>query len=290
VAERAKTTIATLLSWKAEGRKFPVLTCYDYSTARLMEEAGIDTLLVGDTYAEVCLGHASTLPATVEHLVTLCGGVRRGAPSSFLIGDMPYLSYQINADEAIRNAGRFMVAGGCDCVKLEVDRRLAGTVEAMSRATIPVMAHLGLRPQSVHHLGGYRTQGRSAEDALRIIEDAAIMEKAGAVSLLLEAVPAEVAKIITKRTKLPVIGIAAGAEVDAQVLVMHDMLGFSSGHPPKAVKRYANLHDTLVTAFRAYAEDVTGREFPTESMAVHLDPEQSQKLERLLRTPHASGG
>jgi 3-methyl-2-oxobutanoate hydroxymethyltransferase len=290
VAERAKTTITTLLSWKAEGRKFPVLTCYDYSTARLMEQAGIDTLLVGDTYAEVCLGHSSTLPATVEHLVTICAGVRRGAPSCFLIGDMPYLSYQINAEEAIRNAGKFMVEGGCDCVKVEVDRRLAGTVEAMSRATIPVMAHLGLRPQSVHHLGGYRMQGRSAEDALRIIEDAASMEQAGAVALLLEAVPADVAKIITQRTKLPVIGISAGGDVDAQVLVMHDMLGFSAGHPPRAVKRYANLHDTLVAAFKAYADDVTSRRFPTESMPVHLDSEQAKKLEQLLRTPHASGG
>jgi 3-methyl-2-oxobutanoate hydroxymethyltransferase len=282
VGEPAKTTIATLMARKAEGRKFPVLTCYDYSTARLMAESGIDTLLVGDTYAEVCLGYETTLPATVEHLVTICGGVRRGAPRCYLIGDMPFLSYQVSNDEAIRNAGRFMVEGGCDCVKVEVDERLADTVAAMTRAAIPVMAHLGLKPQSVHSLGGYRTQGRKAEDAVRIVQDAERFEQAGAVALLLEGVPAEVAGLITSRTKLPVIGIAAGGDTDGQVLVMHDMLGFSSGHPPKAVKRYANLHETLVGAFRAYADDVTGRRFPTESMAVHLDPNEARRLRELL--------
>ncbi len=282
VSERSKTTIATLMARKAEGRKFAVLTCYDFSTARLMAEAGIDTLLVGDTYAEVCLGHETTLPATVDHLVTICGGVRRGAPLCYLIGDMPFLSYQVNTDDAIRNAGRFMVGGGCDCVKLEVDRRLAETVSAMSRAAIPVMAHLGLKPQSVHSLGGYKTQGRRAEDAARIVQDAAIVEQAGAVALLLEGVPAEVAALISSRTKLPVIGIAAGGGCDAQVLVVHDMLGFSSGHPPKSVKRYANLHETLVSAFRAYADDVMSQKFPTESMAVSLDPHEARRLRELL--------
>ena len=157
----SKTTISTLRVRKREGRKISMLTCYDYATARLMEEAGIDSLLVGDTYAEVCLGHATTLPMTMDHIVTLAEAVRRGSPSCYLVGDMPYLSYQVCPEEAIRNAGRFMAEAGCDCVKVEVDRRLVKTVEALATATIPVMAHLGLKPQSIQAIGGYKVQGNA---------------------------------------------------------------------------------------------------------------------------------
>lgn len=259
-----------------------MLTCYDYTTAALMEAAEVDSLLVGDTYAEVCLGHPSTLPATVDHMVTITEAVRRGAPTAYLVGDMPYLSYQVSPEEAIRNAGRFMAQAGCDCVKVEVDRRLVKTVERMAGATIPVMAHLGLKPQSVQSVGGYKVQGKTAEEAIKIVEDAKMMESAGAVALLLEAVPEEVAAEITAGTRLPVIGIASGRNCDGQVLVMHDMLGYTAGHPPRAVKQYAHLHDVLVDAFRRYATEVAEGTFPAPDAATSMDPAQYKKLRAAL--------
>jgi len=279
---RTKITLTTLQARKRERRKISMMTCYDYSTARLMEESGIDSLLVGDTYAEVCLGHETTLPMTLEHLVTIAEAVRRGAPSVFLVGDMPYLSYQICTVEAIRNAGQFMARAGCDCVKVEVDRRLVRTVEAMSAATIPVMAHLGLKPQSIQSVGGYRIQGRSAPDAFRLIEDAQMMVDAGAIALLLEAVPSEVAAAITERVPVPVIGIVAGPNVDGQVVVFHDMVGYGGGHPPRSMKRYADLYGILVAAFREYANDVVGGAFPTAENSVTMDPAELNKLRRKL--------
>ncbi|MCH7591849.1 MAG: 3-methyl-2-oxobutanoate hydroxymethyltransferase [Planctomycetes bacterium] len=273
-----KITIGTLRAAKRERRKISMLTCYDYSTARLMEQAGIDSLLVGDTYAEVCLGHPTTLPVTVDHMVTITAAVRRGAPSVYLVGDMPYLSYQVCPEEAIRNAGRFMAEAGCDCVKVEVDRRLVKTVDAMCAATIPVMAHLGLRPQSIQRIGGYRVQGKHAADAMRLIEDAKMMEEAGAVALLLEAVPLEVARRITESTTLPVTGIVSGPDCDGQVLVFHDMIGYGGGHPPRSVKPYAQLHELLVKAFGAYAKDVSEGNFPTMEQSVAMDPKELEKL------------
>lgn len=278
MASRSRITISTLRARKREGQKTSMLTCYDYCTAKLMEEAGIDSLLVGDTYAEVCLGHPTTLPATVEHMVTLTEAVRRGAPSVYLVGDMPYLSYQVSPQEAIRNAGLFMAKGGCDCVKVEVDRRLVKTVEAMATATIPVMAHLGLKPQSIQSIGGYQAQGKQASDALQIIEDAKMMEDAGAVALLLEAVPAEVAGIITESTKLPVIGIVSGSRCDGQVVVFHDMIGYGGGHPPRSVKPYARLYEELLRAFKAYAKDVSEGAFPTAEQSIAMAPEQLERL------------
>ena len=285
MASGNKITISTLRTRKREGRKISMLTCYDYATAHLMEEAGIDSLLVGDTYAEVCLGHATTLPMTMDHIVTLAEAVRRGAPSAYLVGDMPYLSYQVCPEAAIRNAGRFMAEAGCDCVKVEVDRRLVKTVEAMATATIPVMAHLGLKPQSIQTIGGYKVQGKTAADARRLIEDAKMMEGAGAIALLLEAVPTEVAAIITESTELPVIGIVSGPHCDGQVVVLHDMLGYGGGHPPRSVKQYAKLHDVLVGAFRAFAQDVSEGAFPTDQHSVAMDPAECQELRRAMATP-----
>ena len=285
VRSTGKITISHLLARKRERRPIPVLTCYDYSTASLLAEAGIDVILVGDTYAEVCLGHSSTLPVTVDHLVTVTEAVRRGAPNAFLIGDMPFLSYQVSPEDAIRNAGKFMSLAGCDCVKVEVDHRLASTVEALSREAIPVMAHLGLKPQSVHHLGGYRCQGKKAADAMRIIEDAQIMEEAGAVGLLLEAVTNEVARIITRRSRLPVIGCVSGPHCDGQVFVLHDVLGYTAGHRPRSVKCYADLHKTLVDAFTRYADDVLNRDFPSESDGVSMPAEEFEKLRELAGDP-----
>ena len=266
-----------------------MLTCYDFATARLMEEAEVDSLLVGDTYGEVCLGYSTTLPVTIEHMVTLAEAVRRGAPTAYLVGDMPYLTFQVSAEEAIRNAGLFMAKGGCDCIKVEVDRRLVGTVEAMATASIPVMAHLGLRPQSIQSLGGYKIQGKLASDALRIVEDAKMMEQAGAIALLLEAVPTEVAAVITESTDLPVIGIVSGPSCDGQVVVFHDMVGYGGGHPPRSVKPYARLHDVLVDAFRTYAREVSKGTFPATEDSVAMDPEQLSQLSAALDASSGAG-
>jgi 3-methyl-2-oxobutanoate hydroxymethyltransferase len=195
---------------------------------------------------------------------------------------MPFLSYQVCVEDAIRNAGLFVARGGCDCVKVEVDRRHARTAEAMSAASIPVMAHLGLRPQSIQSVGGYKVQGKSAREASKIIADAKMMEQAGAVALLLEAVPSEVAQIIAESTELPVIGIVAGPHCDGQVLVMHDMLGYGGGHPPRSVKQYARLHDVMVGAFRAYAADVAAGEFPARDHGVSLEPAELEELRQML--------
>jgi len=303
MSTRSRITIRTLQARKAQastgsevgdrkgdaGGKIAMLTCYDYSTAKIMEEAGIDSLLVGDTYGEVCLGYDSTLPMTLDHLVTVAAGVRRGAPSVFLVGDMPFLSYQVNTDEAIRNGGRFMAEAGCDCVKIEVDRRLVRTVEAMTAASIPVMAHLGLRPQSIRQVGGYVAQGKASEDALRIIEDAKMMEDAGAVALLLEAVPMEVAGLITESTHLPVIGCVSGPLCDGQVVVMHDILGYSAGHPPRSVRQYVQLHDVLAGAFRSYMKDVVEGSFPDFDRSIKMDSRELAQLHRALDAERGCG-
>ncbi len=282
MSKPTKITINTLRARKREKQKFSMLTCYDYATACLMHEAGVPTILVGDTYGEVCLGHSTTLPVKLDHLVTVTEAVRRGAPDCYLVGDMPYLTYQVCPEEAIRNAGRFMADAGCDCVKVEVDRRLAKTVEAMAGATIPVMAHLGLKPQSIQSVGGYRVQGRKADAAVDIIEDAEIMEQAGAVALLLEAVPTEVAQAIAESTELPVIGIVSGPFCDGQVLVMHDMLGYSAGHPPRSVKQYAQLHDVMINAFCDYTKEVADGQFPGSENSIAMDSDEYAAMKKLL--------
>ena len=277
-----KTTIGTLRERKRERQRFSVLTGYDYSTARIMQSAGIDSILVGDTYGEVCLGFSTTLPVTVDQLVDVTAAVRRGAPNVFLIGDMPFLSFQTSIEKAIENAGKFMAKAGCDCVKVEVDRRLADTVEALSRATIPVMAHLGLKPQSIHQIGGYRAQGNTAETAKAIIEDARIMQEAGAVAILVEAIPAEVAAIITENSDLPVIGCVSGPHCDGQVVVVHDILGYGVGHPPQSVKKYADLNDSLGVAFREYAADVREGKFPLPERGISMPDKELARLRGML--------
>lgn len=277
-----KITISTLNRRKIEGQRIAMLTCYDCPTARLMGAAGVDVLLVGDTYAEVVLGHDSTLPATVDMMLEVTRAVRRGAPDAFLVGDMPYLSYQADNTEAVHNAGRFMAEAGCDAVKIEVDRQLLDTVKAMTRASIPVVAHLGLRPQSVHRLGGYRSHGKTAVQARMLIEDARSMEAAGASILLLEAVPAEVARMITEDTALPVIGCASGPHCDGTVVVLHDLLGYNAGHPPSSVKRYLDLHDLLVNAFATFKSDIEGRTFPAGEHGIRIAEDELEQLRRDL--------
>lgn len=278
MAVREKITLATLRARKRAKTPITMLTAYDYPTARVEEAVGIDSILVGDSAAQVVLGFDSTLRATMDFMVAICSAVRRGAPGAFLVGDMPYLSYHVNTEEAIRNAGRFMSEAGCDCVKMEGDGRIADTVRAMTAATIPVMAHLGLRPQAVHQFGGYRAQGRDAKSAQRIIDDSKRLEDGGACAILLEAVPPEPARIIAESTDLPVIGCGAGPYVDGQVLVLHDAVGISEPPLPRFVRPFGEIRAQLHTAIAAYASAVVKREYPSGEHCYQMEPGEAGKL------------
>jgi len=275
---RDKLTLATLRHRKKTQTPITMLTAYDFPTAQIEEAANIDCILVGDSAAQVILGHGSTLQATMDFMIAITAAVRRGALTAFLVGDMPYLSFHVNTEEAIRNAGRFMAEAGCDCVKIEGDRRLADTVRALSSATIPVMVHMGLRPQAVHQFGGYRAQGRDAAGAQRLIDDAKLMEAAGACALLLEAVPPEPAKIITESTSLPVIGCGAGPHVDGHVVVVHDMLGLTAGPLPKFVKRYGDIRGQMSAAVQSYAQEILERRYPAAEHCYQMEPGEAAKL------------
>lgn len=258
----AKITIQTLREKKNRREPMTFLTAYDYPFAMLEQKAGIDVVLVGDSMGMVVFGYESTLPVTMDLMLPHVKAVRLGAHEVYLVGDMPYMSYQVTVSEAIRNAGRFMAECGCDAVKLEGGREVAETVRAMVNATIPVMGHIGLTPQAVAQLGGYKAQGRDLDTAKRLIEDAKILEEAGASTLLLEAVPAEVAKIITDRASVPVFGIGAGPHCDGQVLVIHDMIGMFDRHTPKFVKKYREIGSQIIEALEEFKKDVAKRKFP----------------------------
>lgn len=253
-------TINDLRSLKAEGRRFAMLTAYDYPTARILDEAGIPVLLVGDSLANVVLGHATTLPVTMEEMLHHTRAVARGAANALVVGDLPFLSYQASDDEAIRNAGRFLKEGGAHAVKLEGGH--PELIERMVSAGIPVMGHLGLTPQSVHAMGGYRVQARTEEAAERLLADALQLEKAGVFSLVLEGVPSAVAERVTGSLVVPTIGIGAGPHCDGQVLVLHDLLGLSFGKPAKFVKQYADLRGEIERAVTEFREEVEGGAYP----------------------------
>lgn len=271
---REKVTISTLQAKKEKKEIITMLTGYDYPIARLEEAAGIDIILVGDSMGMTVLGHDSTLPMTMDIMIPHAQAVRKGAPSAFIVGDMPYMSYQVSISEAIRNAGRYMAECGVDCVKLEGGANMADTVEALVKATIPVMGHLGLTPQSIAQLGGFKSQGRTMEGALKIIEDAKILEEAGACLILLEAVPPEIARIITERASIPIIGIGAGPYCDGQLLIVHDMLGWYDQFTPKFVKKYCDLSSTIIAALEEYVADVKKGVFPAEEHCYKIKPEE----------------
>ncbi|MBK8267603.1 MAG: 3-methyl-2-oxobutanoate hydroxymethyltransferase [Planctomycetes bacterium] len=275
---REKITLSTLMARTRQGRKITMLTAYDYPTAQIQELAGVDCILVGDSAAQVVLGFDSTLPIKLDFMITIAAAVRRGAPSALLVGDMPYLSFNVNAEESIRNAHRFMAEAGCDCVKMEGHARIADTVRLMSAATIPVMVHMGLRPQAVHQFGGYRAQGRDARSAQRLIDDAKIMEEAGACALLLEAVPPEPAKIIAESTRLPVIGCGAGPHCDGHVVVFHDMAGLTQTALPKFVKRYGDAREQFRRAVEAYVLDITNGQYPAVEHCYQMEAGEADKL------------
>ncbi len=273
-SQRKKVSVTSLRQKKERGQPITMLTAYDYPTALAEDLAGVDVILVGDSLGMVVLGYPNTLPVTMDDMLHHCRAVARAARYALLIGDMPFLSYQVSVEEAVRNAGRFLQEGGMDAVKLEGGRERLEAVRAIVAAGIPVMGHLGLTPQSVHQLGGFRPQGRTAAAAKRLLEDALWLEEAGCFSLVLESVPARLAQFISKRLSIPTIGIGAGLGCDGQVLVTHDMLGLFERFTPRFVKKYANLHAEMQRAFRAYIEDVQSRAFPAEEHSVDMPDDE----------------
>jgi 3-methyl-2-oxobutanoate hydroxymethyltransferase len=256
------TTVRDLAAWKVEGKRFAMLTAYDFPTAKILDEAGIPVLLVGDSVADNILGYENTLPVTMEEMLHHSRAVARGAKEALIVGDMPFLSYQASTEEAIRNAGRFLKEGGAHAVKIEGP--LFELAETLIEASIPVMGHLGLTPQSVHQMGGYRVQARTEEAAARLRTHALSLEKAGVFALVLEGIPAEVAKEVTASVQVPTIGIGAGPHCDGQVLVITDLLGLSDRKPAKFVKAYADLRGEITRAVQAFKDDVEAGTYPDE--------------------------
>ncbi|HEY9507906.1 MAG TPA: 3-methyl-2-oxobutanoate hydroxymethyltransferase [Gemmatimonadales bacterium] len=261
-ADARPRTAVDLPAWKAAGRKLVMLTCYDAAFARLLDRAEVDVLLVGDSLNQVIAGQETTLNATLEQMIYHAAAVRRGAPGALLFVDLPFLTYQVSIPEAIRNAGRVLQQTEANGVKLEGGRPMAETVHALVERGIPVMGHLGLTPQSVHALGGYRVQGREGPAAERLLEDARELEAAGACALVLELVPSALARRVSEALTIPTIGIGAGPHCDGQVLVLHDMLGLNEGFSPKFLRRFAELGGAVREAVRAYADEVRAGRYP----------------------------
>ena len=272
-----KTTIFDLLSRKGQ-QPVSMLTAYDYNTARIMDEAGIDMILVGDSLGNVMLGYENTLAVTVDDMIHHGKAVCRGAKQAFVVIDMPFMSYQTSVEDAVRNAGRIMKETNCQAVKLEGGVEYADRIKAITQAGIPVVAHIGLTPQSFNALGGYKVQGKSLEQAQKLIKDAEAVEKAGAFAITLECVPAPLAKLITEQTDALTIGIGAGNGCDGQVLVYQDMLGYTGGFVPKFVKKYADLHSVMLEAFKQYKEECANRSFPEVSQSYAISDEVMQAL------------
>ena len=273
-SSRKKVTTLTFHQKKERGEAITMLTAYDYPTALAMDKAGVDSILVGDSLAMVVLGYENTLPVTMDEMLHHARAVARGAKSALLVGDMPFMSYQVSTEEAVRNAGRFLKESSMDAVKLEGGRERAEAIRTIVGAGIPVMGHLGLTPQSVHQLGGFRAQGKTASAAKRLLEDAQILEEAGAFSIVLESVPARLAETISKKISIPTIGIGAGAGCDGQVLVTHDVLGLFERFTPKFVKQYANFHAAMNKAFTDYIDDVESKRFPAVEHTVEMTDEE----------------
>jgi 3-methyl-2-oxobutanoate hydroxymethyltransferase len=260
--ERRKVTISDLQAKKEQGQRITMVTAYDYPNGVLVDKAGIDIILVGDSLAMVVLGYENTVPVTMDEMILHCQAVARGAKHPLLVGDMPFMSYEVSIQEAVRNAGRFLKEGKMDVVKLEGGRDRAEVTQAIVKAGIPVMGHIGLTPQTISKLGGFKTQGKSVESAVKLVQDALALQEAGCFSIVLEAIPDRLATLITQKVKIPTIGIGAGAGTDGQVLVLHDMLGLFDRFTPKFVKKYANLSETGVKALQQYVDEVEKGVFP----------------------------
>lgn len=273
-----KNTAATFAAAKAKGEKLSMLTAYDYSTAKLEDESGINGILVGDSLGNVVLGYEDTVSVTMEDMIHHGAAVARGAKNALVVVDMPFMSYEVTAEEAVRNAGRLMKEGRAGAVKLEGGVRVAEQIRAIVKAGIPVMGHIGLTPQSINVFGGFKVQGKSEEAARALLADAKAVEEAGAFAVVIEAVPAALAQMITDAVSIPTIGIGAGAGCDGQILVYQDMLGMFSDFTPKFVKRYANVGEVMREAFANYAAEVASGAFPTEEHTYKIKDDVLEKL------------
>lgn len=280
---KKKLTRIDLQKMKDTGEKVVWVTSYDYWTAQFAEQAGMDMILVGDSLGMCIYGYEGTIPVTMDQCIWHSEAVRRGAPNTFVIGDMPFLSYQINCDEAVRNAGRFYKEARVDAIKLEGGRRVYPQIKAIAEAGMLVMGHIGLTPQSSGQLGGFKAQGRTAETALELIEDARAIQQAGAFSLLIEAVPPEVCRIIRDELTIPVYSIGAGIEADGQLMIVSDILGIFQAFTAKFVKKYANLGEETLKALKLYAEDVRMKRFPEPQHTYNMIEGELPKLLTLLK-------
>lgn len=268
----SKVTAPLLLQRKLRGEKFACLTAYDFLTARLIDQAGIDVILTGDTLGQVVFGYESTLPVTVDEILHHLRAVRRGTRRALLVADLPFGSYHVSAEDALNASIRYLKDGGAEAVKLEGGRKRAPLIRRLVDAEIPVMGHIGLTPQSIHVLGGYGVQGRTSETAENLLADAQAVEEAGAFAVVLEGIPRELASLMTGRLRIPTIGIGAGPDCDGQILVVTDLLGIDTGRAPKFVRRYAALAETMLAAFASYREDVASSGFPSDSESYHWPP------------------
>lgn len=273
-----KFTVSDLKAFKARGEKIAMLTAYDYSMAKLLDDAGVDSLLVGDSLGMTMLGYENTLQVTMEDMIHHTKAVRRGTKNAFLIADMPFLSYHVTIEEAVRNAGRFVREALADAVKVEGGVEMAETIKAIVRAQIPVVAHIGLTPQSVNVFGGFKVQGKSLDQAKKLIEDALAVQEAGACAIVLECIPAKLAKMISEKLEIPTIGIGAGPDCDGQVLVIQDMIGMFKSFTPKFVKQFAGVGEQIEAAAEAYIREINSGAFPGPEHTFGMDDEVLEKL------------
>jgi 3-methyl-2-oxobutanoate hydroxymethyltransferase len=275
-------TLATLAEKKALGEPIVMITAYDYPSAQVAEEAGVDVVLVGDSGAMTVLGYPSTVPVTIDEMLMLAAAARRGLTTPLLIGDLPFASYETSNEQAITTAQRFVKEAGCDAVKLERGGSSVERAAAIAAAGIPVMGHVGLTPQTATSLGGYRSQGRTAERAVQVAGDALALQQAGCFALVFEAIPSALTEQIMPRMEIPVIGIGAGPATDGQVLVFHDLLGIFDGHTPRFVKRYANIREQMIEAAGEYAQDVRERRYPEPEHGYTMAPDEVERMQALL--------
>ena len=276
-----RVTISEIRDMKRKGEKIPVLTAYDYTTAKILDDAGVPMLLVGDSLGMVVLGYENTIPVTMEDMVHHIKAVVRGSKRALIVGDMPFMSYHLSVSQALQNAGRFIQEGGSQAVKLEGGERMAETVHRLVEHGIPVQGHIGLTPQSIHQLSGYKVQGRTPESAVQLIKDAIALDQAGAFSIVLESVPAPLARLITQKVQVPTIGIGAGPHCDGQVQVISDILGLFTDFVPRHAKLYANLAQVIGSAVTQYASEVRESTFPTAKESYSMDEAVLQELAKI---------
>jgi 3-methyl-2-oxobutanoate hydroxymethyltransferase len=281
-AKRPAVTLSKLAEKKALGEPLVMVTAYDYPSGQVAEEVGVDVVLVGDSGAMTVLGYPSTVPVTLDELLILAAAVRRGLSTPMLVGDMPFGSYEASNEEAIHNAQRFVKEAGCDAVKLERGGTSVERARAIIAAGIPVMGHVGLTPQTATALGGYRSQGRTAERAFEVMHDASQLQEAGCFSIVFEAIPSALTEAIMPRMRIPVIGIGAGPAADGQVLVLHDLLGIYDGHAARFVKRYAKVREEMIKGVAAFAEDVRRRRYPEPEHGYTMAPDEVERLHELI--------